>query len=240
MIARFDMLLGASIQAHGAWFAARGSARAAVAAMTPGGSSTAALNQSPAARLSGGKKEGKSPASAERRNSSSSAAKGVAAGQKPRKTKTVAITIVFPDNTMLVREFKAMKTEADNLSTTFDGIHDWIALNVPDVKEEDNAGVEVMGAVISQVSNLSESIRDIYNADLKYLEERGDLEKRLLKYPTVEGVKRQLLLHDEDAWDELERGWRSMIRLVVILYSVLNKNMAKLLEPRVQRSAYTM
>jgi hypothetical protein len=40
---------------------------------------------------------------------------------------------------------------------------------------------------------------------------------------------------DLDAWDDAERGWRSMIRVSLILFSMLHKNMKVLREPRKQR-----
>jgi hypothetical protein len=145
------------------------------------------------------------------------------------------VAIVFPDNTLLQEQLNLLKAEAYALGTTFDGIHDWIALNVPDYKEEDNVGVEIMGAVIQQVASLQESIREVYATELRYLEERGDLEKTLLKMPDSDTVQRQMEVLDLDAWDDAERGWRSMIRVSLILFSMLHKNMKVLREPRKQR-----
>ena len=139
---------------------------------------------------------------------------------------------MFPDNALLLEQLKLLKKEAYALGTTFDGIHDWIALSIPDYKEEDNVNVEIMGAVIQQVGNLQETVRDVYATELKYLEERADLEKSLLKVPDSDTIARQLELQELDTWDDVERGWRGMIRVSLILFSMLSKNMKALREPR--------
>ena len=46
----------------------------------------------------------------------------------------------------------------------------------------------------------------------------------------------QLEIGDADMWDEVERSWRAMIRVCLILYSVLTKNMSRLKNPDGQKS----
>lgn len=154
---------------------------------------------------------------------------------KPLGENEEEIHVVFPNNTELRKQLHFLKREAYELSVTFDGIHDWIALNIPDMKDEDNTGVEVMGAVIEQCSTLNDAIRGVYGLELKYLSERGEIEKAMLKCPESVSLKLQLEVSDGDTWDELERGWRILTRSCLILYSVLSKNMQKLREPRQQR-----
>lgn len=150
------------------------------------------------------------------------------------------VEITFPDNGELLKQLKLLKREAYELTTTFDGIHDWIALNIPTMKDEDNVGVEVMGAVIEQISSLNEAIREVYKLESKYLTERAESEKSVLKYPESSSLALQMEVGDMDTWDEVERSWRALIRVCLILYSVLSKNMAKLKEPRSENRATTM
>ena len=79
--------------------------------------------------------------------------------------------------------------------------------------------------MIQQISSLQETVKDVYAAELKYLEDRSDLEKTLLRVPDSDTVLRQLEVLDLDAWDDMERGWRGMIRVSLILFSMLAKNM---------------
>ena len=142
------------------------------------------------------------------------------------------IEIVFPDNTPLLEQLGLLKRESYALSTTFDGIHDWIALNVPDMQKDESAGVQVMGAVIEQLSSLNEAVRGVYALELKYLGDRSDLEQALLKLPQSETLKLSLEVTDNDMWDDVERGWRTLIRVCLIAYSVLAKNMPRLRDPQ--------
>jgi hypothetical protein len=141
--------------------------------------------------------------------------------------------IEFPDNEKLCQQLKALKREAYELSTTFDGISDWIDLNAPDKEKgsEDSVGAEVQDAVIEQVGSLNEAVKGVYDLELKYLSERTDLESQVLKAPQVRSLQLQLEIGDSDTWDEIERSWRAMIRVCLILYSVLTKNMTRLKNP---------
>jgi hypothetical protein len=158
-------------------------------------------------------------------------------GSKKDLTKKIRIVEVkFPDNTEIVKQLRLLKRESYELGATMDGIHDWIALNVPDIKDDENDGVEVMGAVIEQVTSLADTVRSVYSAEAKYLEERAELEKSMLKLPESETMKLAIKSHDGDTWDEIDRGWRTLIRVCLLLYSILSKNMAMLKEPRKQTS----
>ena len=155
-----------------------------------------------------------------------------AAASKKSTRKVRIIEVKFPDNTEIVKQLRQLKRESYELGATMDGIHDWIALNVPDMKDDENDGVEVMGAVIEQVTSLTDTVRSVYAAESKYLEERAELEKSMLKLPESETMKLAIKSHDADTWDEVDRGWRTLIRVCLLLYSILSKNMAMLKEPR--------
>lgn len=150
------------------------------------------------------------------------------------------ISITFPNNDDLREQLALLKREAYELGTTFDGIHDWVALNIPDMREEGEIGVEVMGAVIEQTSSLADSTRGVYSLELKYLSERSEAEKALLKCPDSRSLQLALETNDADTWDEIERAWRTLIRVCLILYSVLAKNMNKLREPRKAMQTHMM
>lgn len=142
------------------------------------------------------------------------------------------VVVEFPNNAALLRQLRFLKKEAWEFNRVFEGIHDWIALNIPDMKEEDNVGVEVMGAVIEQLNSLNSGVRGVYNEESKYIGERADYEKALLKCPECATVKLQLEVGDAEEWDAIESAWRTLIRCCLILHSVLSKNMKKLRDPR--------
>jgi hypothetical protein len=160
--------------------------------------------------------------------------------KKKKEPKVRIVEVNFPSNEDLLGNLRTLKRESYELATTMDGIHDWIALNVPDIKEDDNSGVEVMSAVIEQVSSLTDTVRGVYGLEQKYLEERSECEKRRLKYPESKMVELQLQTQDTDTWDDLDRGWRTLIRVCLVLYAVLAKNMTALKEPRKQRGGHSL
>lgn len=157
-----------------------------------------------------------------------------------KQQKIRIVEVKFPDNTNIVTQLRLLKREAYELGATMDGIHDWIALNVPDIKEDENEGVEVMGAVIEQVSSLTETVRAVYSVESGYLEGRADLEKAMLKNPESKTMMLALEAHDCDTWDEIDRGFRTMIRVSLLLYTVLSRNMKVLSMPRQQNHASAM
>ena len=147
-----------------------------------------------------------------------------------------APAVKIPDNKELLQQLRILKREAYELGTTFDGIHDWIALNVPDLKDDDNTGIEVMDAVMEQVTSLNDAVREVYSIEGKYMEDRSENECTVMKYPDAGSIRLVLEVADRDLWDDIERGWRILIRTSLILYTVLSRNMEKLKNPRQQRS----
>ena len=135
----------------------------------------------------------------------------------------------------LLHQLRDLKVESRSLGKTFDQIRDWIALNVPTMQEEDNDGVEVMGAVIANISEMTGVTRQLYGLENKYLSDRQDIEAKVLRYPNCTSFATALEVLDSTYWDEVEKGWRSLIRACLLLHSVLTKNMKRLKEPRKKR-----
>lgn len=140
----------------------------------------------------------------------------------------------------LLVQLRMLKDEARVLIKTFDQIHDWIALNVPTMQEEDNQGVEIMGIVISNVADMTGVLRQVYGLEGKYLSDRVSIEAKGARYPDCPSYDRALLVLDSNMWDDVEKGWRSMIRACLLIHSVLAKNMTVLCEPRKKRDGNFM
>lgn len=136
----------------------------------------------------------------------------------------------------LLAQLRSLKIESRGLIRTFDQMHDWIALNIPTMTtDEDNGGVEVMGVVISNIVDMTSVIRQVYSLESKYLSDRVEIEAAAARYPECPSYERQLLVLDSNTWDDVEKGWRSIIRACLLIHSVLAKNMKVLYEPRQSR-----
>lgn len=147
----------------------------------------------------------------------------------------------FPSNEKLLEFFAELKKEAYELNVTFNGIHDWIALSLPDLKfGEDEESMEVADTMMSQVSSLDETLQGVYSFESKYVEGRTDLECEMLKYPDSTSLPILIRATDETAWRDIEHSYTSMVRVCIILHTHLNRNMATLQNPRGQRVNLSM
>lgn len=133
---------------------------------------------------------------------------------------------------LLLVQLKIIKNEARALGKTLDQIHDWIALNIPQMKEEDNVGVAVMASVISEIAGGIAKVRGVYDMEAAYVSDRAELDVKYLKTTDAESTLQAIEVCDADAWDTLEKGWRTLIRVALLLHSTLAKNMKLLKDPR--------
>lgn len=131
----------------------------------------------------------------------------------------------------LLQEIRVLKTEARELNLKFEIIHDWIAMNMPALATEDAEGTTVMAAVIESLTGFMATIEEIYSQEASYLAERAGLELSFLQNPEIATGLAMIAIHDNDAWDSIEVGYRALIRCYLIAHSQLSKNMEQLRAP---------
>jgi len=148
----------------------------------------------------------------------------------PKVTKEQLETVALP--LLLLSQMRILKREARDLGKTLDQMHDWIAMNVPVMKDEDNLGVAVMASVITEMAGAISRVRNVYEIESSYLSDRSELELKYIKHSDADSALRALQVADNDAWDTLEKGWRVLIRIVLVVHSTLAKNMRLLKDPR--------
>jgi hypothetical protein len=142
------------------------------------------------------------------------------------------VTVTFPNNDTLRRAHASLREEAFELEITMDGICDWLNLSIPDLQVDDTDGVDVIQAVLASAEAHSTAVHTCGKCERAYLEERAELELEVIAYPHSASTRQQLVVHDIDAWDDVERGWRTLVRTSLILHATLMKNMVTLLDPR--------
>mmetsp|Transcript_33098 Transcript_33098/g.38480 ORF Transcript_33098/g.38480 Transcript_33098/m.38480 type:complete len:139 (-) Transcript_33098:21-437(-) len=125
-----------------------------------------------------------------------------------------------------------LKQAGTELVTVFEGISDWIALSVPDIKIDDNDCVDIMKSVMDAIDAHCEAVRSTVTFHREYIDERADLEVEVSDYPHAPSLRRQLIINDLESWSEVERGWQTLTRCALIAHTLLTKNMRKLLNPR--------
>jgi hypothetical protein len=146
-----------------------------------------------------------------------------------------ALEAEFPDNTALTAQLRLLKRESYALETTFNGIHDWTALNVVTTDDEEGPVSQALEAVMEQTASLTESLRSTYDLYSTYLAARFGLEHDAAKYPDCYSYRDSLLMLEVNTWDELRQAWRVLLRTTMILHTFLAKNM-KLLTKRSLKS----
>lgn len=140
--------------------------------------------------------------------------------------------VKFPSNALLVDQMKLLKQAGTELATVFDGIVDWIALGIPDIRVDDNDSVDVMTSIMEATSAHSDAVSSTVTFHREYLDERADAEIEVLTFPHSPSLRRQLIINDLEAWSEVERGWQTLLRCSLIVHTLISKNMRKLLNPR--------
>lgn len=185
-------------------------------------------NTSKKKKKKGKARKSKAEATAEAEAAAVEEAAMIAAAQ----AETVALLEAVSIPAVLLVQLKIIKQEARALGKTFDQIHDWIALNVPTMKEEDNVGVGVMAQVLGEMQANIASIREVYDQESAYVSDRTQLELAVLKSQESKSCQLALKVCDSDAWDGVEKGWRVMMRVVLLAHSTLAKNMKLLRDPR--------
>jgi hypothetical protein len=133
---------------------------------------------------------------------------------------------------LLLVQLRVIKQEARSLGKVLDQVHDWIALNVPMMKEEDNMGVAVMASVISEVSGCISRVRNVYDIEASYVSDRSESELKYLKAMDADSAIQAIKVIDTDTWDTLEKGWRVLMRVVLMVHTTLARNMRILRDPR--------
>eukprot|EP00758_Cryptobia_borreli_P020279 Tbor_TRINITY_DN9928_c0_g1::TRINITY_DN9928_c0_g1_i1::g.17615::m.17615 len=158
--------------------------------------------------------------------------------QQPKKdAKTVQQLLEEVEcSPLILAQLHLLRKEAEELLSTFDRIHDWIAMKVPAMKEGDNIVVSVMAAVIGEISSISSAItQNVSYFGQQFISERGKLEVEYLLNPGSETIKSLIASHDATKWDDVEAGWRLLMRAVIIIHSRLAKNMKTLKTPQEKR-----
>ena len=146
-------------------------------------------------------------------------------------------------NPELVKQLRILKLEARALSKTMDQIHDWIALNIPEVSGSDgdeNPALEVMAMVLENVESITEMLSEVYGLEASYLSDRAEAELSALRHPESESTVARVVIIDNNMWDAVERGYRVMIRSSLLLHSTLAKNMKVLKAPSVVKAVSQM
>lgn len=138
---------------------------------------------------------------------------------------------------ILLSHQRLVKTEAQALLSLFERIMDWIALNIPEMKSEDNIGVTVLAAVMNNLNDMASTVRNMLPQEKSYLSDRATFDMKMMRHTDCDALATEMEAAYGDAWDTVERAWRTLIRVILLVHSILAKNMRELQEPRKSHAA---
>eukprot|EP01062_Namystynia_karyoxenos_P063195 TRINITY_DN56011_c0_g1_i1.p2 TRINITY_DN56011_c0_g1~~TRINITY_DN56011_c0_g1_i1.p2 ORF type:complete len:302 (+),score=110.98 TRINITY_DN56011_c0_g1_i1:91-906(+) len=138
-----------------------------------------------------------------------------------------------PVDRELIRQMHALKEEAYEIRVMLSGVCDWIEMQMPPIKAEDNRGVAVQEQVIRHLVHMRTAIQSIYDRERVFFDKIAEYSSKYYENPKActQWVKTILVWHQEH-WDQLERDWREMRHIVVLAARLLSLNMDKLCCPR--------
>jgi len=138
-----------------------------------------------------------------------------------------------PQDQELVNHTQRLKAEAYELRVVLSGICDWIEMQMPAIKLEDNRGVAVQEQVIRHVVHMRTAVQGVYERDRLYMEKLAEYSSKYYKHPEAKSQWAGTIeAWNEEHWDQLERDWREMRHIVVLAARLLSLNMDKLAAPR--------
>eukprot|EP01059_Diplonema_ambulator_P006527 TRINITY_DN16201_c0_g1_i2.p1 TRINITY_DN16201_c0_g1~~TRINITY_DN16201_c0_g1_i2.p1 ORF type:complete len:263 (+),score=67.13 TRINITY_DN16201_c0_g1_i2:36-824(+) len=139
----------------------------------------------------------------------------------------------LPDDEMLLKNLNYLTCEAYELRIILSGVCDWIEMQMPAIKSEDNRGVEVQEAVIRHLVHMRGAVQAINERQRAYTDKVADYATKYYKNPAAgRQWARALFLWNHDYWDQLERDWRELRQIVLLAGRRLSLNMEKLTRPR--------
>ena len=133
---------------------------------------------------------------------------------------------------VLLTQLQILRSEARSLFILFKQINAWLSLSLRPFEEEDTDHNQACQVILGNLPGMMETTKAIYDVESKYLESKFDLEVRQLRHPDCESINVAFKVLDGTTWDEIEKGWRMMIRSCLLLHALISKNMKSLKDPR--------
>jgi hypothetical protein len=181
----------------------------------------------------GGKPEPESPLLARKTPASpiTAAAPKTTEGTLVKRDLTTAL-VLPPTESVLLQQLRILKAECHSLNILFKQIHTWLSLSLRPFDDEDADHNQACSIILGNLPGMMETTKSVYDLETKYLETKYELEIRQLRHPACPSLKKGFEVLVGNTWDDVEKGWRMMIRSCLLLHALLSKNMKSLRDPR--------
>lgn len=130
-----------------------------------------------------------------------------------------------------------LKKECEELAEYVDKVKLWVNLNMPQIEDGDNFGVQIQEEVLQELHRSQQSaynLRD--NARRDYLD-RAKICSKLIKYPNVQDYSLALKEHDDKQLYCARQDLLDVRNIYAVLTDIIHKNIAKLRSPKGNNSS---
>ncbi|CAF4586964.1 unnamed protein product, partial [Rotaria sp. Silwood2] len=108
----------------------------------------------------------------------------------------------------------------------------WIQLMIPKVEDGNNFGVSIQEDSLAEIRTLETDVTQYLDLTYKYLVSRGELVKKVAKYPHVEDYRRSVQSLDEKQFVSMRFIALELRNHYTSVHDLLMKNLEKIKRPR--------
>ena len=139
---------------------------------------------------------------------------------------------VLECNPLISKMIEILKPELRQVSECCNTVKAWVQLQVPEMQDGNNFGVQVQGDMLNEVGGVEGKSNAFMQALSVYHLSRAEVAAKLAKYPGVEDYQRSLEEMDVKEFISLRLIAREMRNSCVGLLDTFAKNMDKIVTPR--------
>ena len=139
---------------------------------------------------------------------------------------------VLQCNPLISKMINALKPELREVSECCNTVKAWVQLQVPEMQDGNNFGVQVQGDMLNEVGGVEGKSNAFMQALSVYHLSRAEIAGKLSKYPGVEDYRRSMEELDVKEFISLRLIAREMRNSCVGLLDTFAKNMDKIVTPR--------
>jgi proteasome activator subunit 2 (PA28 beta) len=135
-------------------------------------------------------------------------------------------------NSEVKKFMRVLKREIFELLDLLNTMRMWVQLNIPEISDGNNFGVNVQEDIVSMLKSGRASAMSVLDTTVRYFATRAKLLSKSVKYPLLEDYKRSVEELDSKEWMMLRNCCLDLRNNYAILYDLITKNLEKIRKPR--------
>lgn len=133
----------------------------------------------------------------------------------------------FIDSNKTIMEMGTLiKNEILKTIDIVNSIKMWIQLNIPKIGGKGEQNVFVQKSLVAEFDNTGDMCSNLLDTIIQYFTLRGDIVRKIIKYPKIEDFKLSLQEMDENRIIQLKLQVLNLRNVFTTLLDIMNKNIA--------------